>query len=84
MVNISRGKVMACMAISLILLIAFSSETTVAHQIVHLSKTNEKMEDILQESKLSVSGSSSHVSHHGNQRRGNNGGRRLLQCTRVL
>ncbi|CAN1192377.1 hypothetical protein LINPERHAP2_LOCUS41516 [Linum perenne] len=69
------------MAISLVLLISISAETTTAHQIVHLSKTDEKTEDLLQESKLSVSGSSSHVSHHGNQRRGNNGGRRLLQYT---
>ncbi|CAN0878973.1 hypothetical protein LINGRAHAP2_LOCUS12764 [Linum grandiflorum] len=75
------GKFLVSMAISLMVLtVAFSSETSMAQRVVHLSKLGEQQEamnreEILRESKISASGSSSHVSHHGNHRRGNDGGR---------
>ncbi|CAN0878976.1 hypothetical protein LINGRAHAP2_LOCUS12767 [Linum grandiflorum] len=79
----TRGKVLACVMMSLVLSIAFSSETSMARPLVHPSKSGVKGEEqgtemiredgFFQESKLTVSGSSSRPSRHGNNR-GRNGG----------
>ncbi|CAN1192371.1 hypothetical protein LINPERHAP2_LOCUS41511 [Linum perenne] len=79
----SRGKVLVCLTMSLVLLIAFSSKTLMAQRVVYLPIPSVKEEElgteishegIFRESKLGATGSSSGTSRHGNNRRGKGGG----------
>ncbi|CAN1192372.1 hypothetical protein LINPERPRIM_LOCUS27050 [Linum perenne] len=81
----SRGKVLMCLTMSLVLLIAFSFQTLMAQRVVYdlpiLGMKDEEVgtkshEGIFRESKLGATGSSSHPSRHGNKGRGSKGGRR--------
>ncbi|CAN1192376.1 hypothetical protein LINPERHAP2_LOCUS41515 [Linum perenne] len=74
MMNLSnRRNVLVCVTMSLVLLIAFSSETVMAHRVVDFPKPGVKDEElgsknherIFRESKLDVTGSSSRSSPHG-------------------
>ncbi|CAN0878977.1 hypothetical protein LINGRAHAP2_LOCUS12768 [Linum grandiflorum] len=92
MVNCStRGNVLVCVTITLVLLISFSSDTSMAQQHVHFSNPGMKSEEqetkindkLFQASKAIVKGSFSDRSPHADfpnkgSGRGGVGGRRLL------